>query len=700
MGGVLTIGIFITLAVYHLFIFIGQRKNYSNLAFALFCITYSLIVFLNSIYPKQAKASNYLYQIFYTYASVIFALVFIFFGHTVFKLQAIIKVLRLYYIVSTYGTSTVLGYVFFKKLFFVQITYFVFFILLLIFVICTVRYLIFKKNLKNQKEKIIFVGYLVLSVIIIFYTIQRTLAIEPNPVVIRTFFLFMALLFVYAQANDFNKEHAELAELTDKLERKVQERTRELNEAKMQKETFFISIAHELKTPLTIILHQFQQYEKKHESTEELSHIRTCLDKLRRNIVYFLDINKLEKGLVHYDHSQIVEIKKFLKDKVNYFKALASCKKIQIILNADNENIYIRIDTFAIDDIINNLLENAIKYNTLHGKVYVTVSSTYDKTDISISDTGIGITQETLPHIFEPYFQGAHTKHNIHGMGMGLAITKEIMDTLGAQINVSSNPKEGTSFTLHFNRYYPTLDEIVSISNIHNEIQSEPIPYFSHHALPEPIFTPGNKTIFLIEDNPELLTLLIHSLNPLYNIYYALNGKEALKKMISGDKPDLIISDVIMDEMDGFQLREELSMQKELAIIPFIFLTAKTSRNDKLTGLGKGAVDYICKPFEMDELLLKISSLIKIISAPLEENLNRIHSKLNTHLALIRNDNNKKNKLSSQEIKVISMLNEGLLYKEIACKMNISIGTVQTYIKRIYKKLSIHCVQDLLHILH
>jgi DNA-binding response OmpR family regulator len=293
-------------------------------------------------------------------------------------------------------------------------------------------------------------------------------------------------------------------------------------------------------------------------------------------------------------------------------------------------------------------------------------------------------------------------KQNSMGMGMGLAIVKKILDSLDVPIHIDSTPGKGTRFNLTFQRYSVKQNDSITT---HNSLIPVSIEHKELIIPEEMVYNPGKPTLLLVEDNRELLSFLIRKLQENYNIYYARDGRRALSRINEILDLDLIISDIMMDEMDGHSFRKKLDTRPEFSAIPFIFLTAHTRPESKLMGLQEGAVDYIVKPFSYEELQAKIDSLITLCRATRQEKIKTVREKINTRMRSIQmqspgnhtkqRHNCQKNKISDQEIRVMSMLKEGLMYKEIAFKLNVSINSVRTYIKRIHTKLAVHTTKEM-----
>ena len=391
------------------------------------------------------------------------------------------------------------------------------------------------------------------------------------------------------------------------------------------------------------------------------------------------------------------------------FNEIASKKNIAIISQIEND-IYIKADTFAIDRIINNLMDNSIKYSNKEKDIKVILESKENKIIIIITDTGVGIKKEEVENIFKPFHQLSSNKRNIQGIGMGLFIVKKIIESLKGNIEVSSIENEGTTFKIILNKYNLQNREEIKIDyNYSKPIEKENLIY----ELNEENINPGKYNILILDDNLDMLFFLQSSLKEKYNIYPVKNGIEGLEKIKKIEKVDIIISDVMMDEMNGYDFIVNLRKNGEFGDIPFIFLTAKSTIEEKIKGLSFGAIDYIYKPFLIEEIEAKIESLIKNKIYQKQKNAQELKKRLDRALDGIDEKNNhidndllkidelcKKYNISIREKEILILLLQGLFNKEIGLKLNISIKTVEFHTHNIYNKIGIDKKMELLNILN
>ena len=231
----------------------------------------------------------------------------------------------------------------------------------------------------------------------------------------------------------------------------LEKANKNLEMACKQKTDFFISLAHETKTPLTLIRNYLDKYIKKAGMDEDIIIIKQNIDNLLRTIVHFLDAEKINRGQIYYNHDQATDISSLTTGIIPLFKELAAKKDVHI--DADIQpGIHIRIDPFAANTIINNLIDNAIKYTHNNGRVTVQLYRFQGKIILKIIDTGIGISKEQQESLFQPLYEQQKRKQRIHGMGIGLFIVKHIIDSIDGDICVESKLNKGTTISITINK--------------------------------------------------------------------------------------------------------------------------------------------------------------------------------------------------------------------------------------------------------
>lgn len=483
------------------------------------------------------------------------------------------------------------------------------------------------------------------------------------------------------------------------LQDEVNKRTKELEKINEQKTNNFINLVHETKTPLTLIKNYLDEYISKYGSVQELDVIKGGVDKLTADVINLFDIERFTKGIDTYKHTRISDFSAILSNSLPLFQHYCYMQQITCFVDIEDE-LLIKADPNAINRIVNNIIENAIKFTNEGGHIVISLTKQEDKIVFAVKDTGDGIPTELQKKIFEPYYQIGHKNTGLQGMGLGLPIVKKVVDWLGGTITIQSQPETvaGTTVTIMLPRHTLSGNEEIAksgtgISKLNYE--------YSYDSITDSEFKTGRRTLLLIEDNITMINFLLQKLSIVYNVFCARNGAEALKKLHEMTViPDLILSDVMMDKMDGFAFARKLAEQERYSHIPLIFLTAKSTQVDKLKGLKLGAMDFISKPFSFEELSQKIETLLDNIS----KQQKAILSISIAHLQTLKNletdgspvsspskfeENCKLFQFTAREIEIARLIVKGRTYKMIAKDLFISEKTVTKHIQNLFEKAEV-----------
>lgn len=375
---------------------------------------------------------------------------------------------------------------------------------------------------------------------------------------------------------------------------------------------FFTNITHEFRTPLTVILGLANQLSEKtgkdQESSASLQTIIRQGNHLLSLVNQLLNISKVRSSIEEPDW-RTGDIVAFIRMIVENFQIFAQQKHLNLIfvpqqtfLQADFVPEYFR-------KIIHNLLSNALKYTPKGGHVYITTTEENNNLVIQIADSGKGIDKQDLPHIFETFYQGNNSCMDM-GTGVGLSLAKQMVETMGGQITVKSAVGKGTVFvvTLPLRHGTSQWEEWTPGESDKNIIPSVAAPNPAHPETESP--DSDITTILLVEDNQDVAFYIRGLLKDRYRLLYARDGKEGLEKAIEY-MPDLILTDLMMPGMDGFELCREIRSSIVLNHIPIIIITAKSEDVDKVQGLEAGADAYLLKPFNTDELHVRVAKLLE-----------------------------------------------------------------------------------------
>ena len=395
------------------------------------------------------------------------------------------------------------------------------------------------------------------------------------------------------------------------LEEAESGRLKELNEAKTK---LYTNITHEFRTPLTIILGMAKQIRENPKDWfgEGMDMIDRNGQSLLHLVNQMLDLQKVEAGVMplHLVQGDIIP---FLAYVTHSFSSLAGNHKIGLHFQTEMGELILDFDPDKWQNILSNLLSNAIKFTPESGEITVSADTCqetgFERLILKVKDSGIGIPADELPYIFERFYQIKQANApSTGGSGIGLALTRELVKLMGGDISVASLLGQGTTFTVKFpvTRNAPSQD-----------FKPDQIPLQDHApamlptTLSDGASTNGNPLVLVVEDNTDMVRYLTTCLQPTYLLEIANDGKEGLEKALL-TIPDIIISDVMMPEMDGFELCKQLKKDFRTSHIPIVLLTAKADQISKLEGLECGADAYLTKPFYQDELLLRLRKLIEL----------------------------------------------------------------------------------------
>jgi signal transduction histidine kinase/FixJ family two-component response regulator/sugar lactone lactonase YvrE len=431
---------------------------------------------------------------------------------------------------------------------------------------------------------------------------EFTIRVKP-PFLLSTpaFLIYLLLLGIIAYLLYVTMRRRQKRELAIKqLEMNLEKY--EMEEEKIR---FFTNISHDLKTPLTLVVAPLEKIRQ-----NNLPHaIRAEIDVAWRNarqlydlILQLLDFRKLDVGMekVNLRHGDIVA---FVRQTIQGFVYYAIRKQVKLQMQLPPTPVMINFDENKIRRIITNLLSNAYKYNADNGMVTVSLdiqqANDAQTLVLSVADTGIGINDKQ--HIFDRFIQETHGQEQ-EGSGIGLHIVKQYVDMMGGHITVADNEPKGTVFTITL-PVDNTANEKVEELTSENDILADEV--ITDNGVQE------KATILVVDDNTDARLFLQRSLGDEYHVLVAANGKDALQVLAKTDNISIIVSDVMMPEMDGIEFFREIKGNINYSHIPVILLTAKSSEENIVAGLEEGVADYITKPFSLAVLRLRIRKVLE-----------------------------------------------------------------------------------------
>jgi signal transduction histidine kinase/DNA-binding response OmpR family regulator len=447
-------------------------------------------------------------------------------------------------------------------------------------------------------------------------------------------------------ALELEREKLQLEHIVQERTREIEEKNRQLKEMADLKSRFFTNVSHEFRTPLTLIIGPLEEMLERGAGEERtLTLMLRNAQRLLGLINQLLELSKFESGKMSLKASP-QDVVSFVKGNCASFELLSEQNELELTCGSETDRIELYFDPGKLEEVVYNLLLNAIKFTPPGGMVSLNIAENPDKdetfpdgsVDISVTDTGIGIPPNRLEHIFDRFYQVESSYETGHkGSGIGLAIIKELVELHHGEITVTSPASYnsgGTKFVVRLPLGTAHLEpgEIIPqsenpfIIKTHAEIREL---YMAEKEEKERLYasretddaaagitgpaagTGGKPVILVVEDSPGVRDYIKGALHPLYNVMEAVNGKAGLEKA-KEHGPDLVISDVMMPEMDGFELCRTLKQNIDTSHVPIILLTAKSTEQDILEGLETGADDYVIKPFNTKILLARIKNLIEL----------------------------------------------------------------------------------------
>ena len=468
----------------------------------------------------------------------------------------------------------------------------------------------------------------------------------------RTWWAFLLYLFIASSSvmGLVRFRVRRLQKRTQELESLVGQRTRDvkaqrdqlriqaqkLKELDLTKSRFFANISHEFRTPLTLILGQIGSVlpdSPTQAMKEKLDMAARNGKQLLRLINQLLDLSKLESGALKL-HPQPGDILPLIKNLTYSFESLAHTKKIKLHFSCEHDAIFINFEAEKIEQIMHNLLSNAIKFTLEGGRISIQLAVNSDQKQdnqpntnhfllITVRDSGLGIPKDRLAHIFDRFYQvdGSQTREH-EGTGIGLALTKELVELHGGQISVESDEGFGTAFFVTL----PLVAEPGERGTETGARRAKDNDEIFHAGITPQLEPSGNNVVhpsfnlhsptssefvLVVEDNADVRAYIRQHLEERYSVIEAKNGEEGFEKAREFI-PDLIITDVMMPKIDGYELSRRLRTDKVTSHIPIIMVTAKAAKEEKLEGLKTGVDAYLIKPFSTKELNLRVEKLIEM----------------------------------------------------------------------------------------
>ena len=406
-----------------------------------------------------------------------------------------------------------------------------------------------------------------------------------------------------------------LQQRANKLEQKVVQRTATINQLMSQKQRMFANVSHEFKTPLTLILNPLESISLKQDQSEferKVSMMKRNGQRLLRMVDQLLELSKLDTTQAEQHHNY--SLAETLNRLLTSFQPLFDSKNLTLN-HQPFDDLLLFLTADSLEMIFNNLISNAIKYTPANGEITISVSHDGSEVTIAVQDSGIGISEENQQIVFNRFTRASENHgENIPGAGIGLALVKELVETNNGHIRLSSQVNGGSTFTVTLPLSKEQDIAVTQISGLSTASLIEidnPNDSLSRQTKPADGVESTKPTLLLIDDNPDMLELLTDTLTAKYHLLTAHNGELGLLTA-KEQLPDLVLSDVMMPGISGFEVLKQLKLDELTNHIPVVLLTAKGDVQSRIKGWAEKADEYLEKPFNGEELIIRLDNLLSV----------------------------------------------------------------------------------------
>lgn len=426
--------------------------------------------------------------------------------------------------------------------------------------------------------------------------------------------LFLFSIYIFYINRKIKCRNSQLRLKNDEIEHQKQqliilnEKIKEVNDQKVR---FFMNVSHEVRTPLTLIVSPLEKWIKNVQDPAllaDLTRMKKNTDRLTRIINQLLDFQKIESDKTQLNISN-KDIVSFTTTVKSLFDELAETRNIHYSFTSNKPSAQLWFDADKMEKILVNLLSNAFKFTQDNGTIAVDMHCYDEKISITVSDNGTGISKDKQPLVFDRFY--TDSSDNKTGTGIGLHLTQEFVKMHGGKISLESDPNKKTVFTIEIPTGKHHLPEYSIIENQNKILESDTESIIDAERTREITARKYNYTILIVEDDQGIREYLSEELSENFQVLTAENGLEALQLMEKQTNITLVLSDVLMPWMNGFELCKKIKASPVLSDIPVILLTALGEIDQRMYGIAEGADDYIRKPFHIDYVKVKIIRLLE-----------------------------------------------------------------------------------------
>jgi len=382
-----------------------------------------------------------------------------------------------------------------------------------------------------------------------------------------------------------------------------------------EKIRFFTNTAHDIRTSLTLIKAPVEELSKEKNLTESGKYyLNLAIEQARQLtsvVTQLMDFQKVDIGKDHLMLS-MTDVVKLVSTRKIMLASYAKSKNIELGFVSDRESYMTAVDESKTEKIIDNLISNAIKYSPENSQIQIELRCDDKKWVLQVRDKGIGISRRAQRQLFKEFYRGDNAINSkVVGSGIGLLLVKNYVTMHGGKISCSSQENVGSTFQVIIPAKTISRESLATNTYSESRTSSSPLQDISRQVESEiEMPTTNELKVLVVEDNDDLLNFMKSILSNDFNVYTAADGQEAWE-FIKKNIPDLVVSDIMMPIMDGFELCKIMKSTYETSHIPIVLLTALSEKTDQLHGLGLGADDYLTKPFDMNLLIQRIKSIIR-----------------------------------------------------------------------------------------
>ena len=450
-----------------------------------------------------------------------------------------------------------------------------------------------------------------------------------------------------------------------------------------EKVRFFTNTAHDIRTSLTLIKAPVEELNKEKNLTEPGKYyLNLAIEQARQLtsvVTQLMDFQKVDVGKEHLMLST-TDIVQLISNRRIMLASYAKSKNIEIVFVPDREIYMTAVDEPKMEKIIDNLISNAIKYSQDNSQIQIDLRCDDKKWTLQVKDNGIGISKKAQKQLFKEFYRGDNAINSkVVGSGIGLLLVKNYVMMHRGSISCSSQENIGSTFQVNI-----PFKSVSGMSMATNSFTD--IPAVSSHVLDDSqqtgyeadIQTSKEMKVLIVEDNDDLLKFMKTALSNDFKVFTAVDGEKAWA-FISNQIPDLVVSDIMMPKMDGFELCKIMKSTYETSHIPIVLLTALSENSDQLHGLGLGADDYLTKPFDMNLLIQRIKSIIRNREVVKGKALKLIKGDSSEHI--LKNELNDKFVKRMMEVSMSNVANTEFDKEEFASAMNVSSSLLYKKIK-------------------